>query len=314
MNKKTQFVFIAVFVFLIGFSQAQEKVSDFPVLKGSYLGQKPPGDEPLVFALGVVSTNDYIEMGCTCSPDGIEIYFARSETSDISSNFAIWIVREKDGKWNKPKVASFSGIYRDFAPFITPDGKYMLFYRMSSKKAEAREGTWIVERNRDKWRKPRFFLDAYCVTTADFQTFYFSTEHREATSRDIAMMVFSNGVFSKPQDLKGDINSVEFDAHGCISTDESFMIYDSMRPGGFDQTDIYISFRKEDGLWSKGFNLGEKINKGHHHIPSLSADGKYIFFSSDGDIYWVDANIIEELKIHVLLDEALFVSPKNQKK
>lgn len=296
MTRKIQFVLVAVFVFLIGFSQAHEKVTDFPVLKGSYLEQKPPGDEPKVFELGVVSTNDHIEMGCTCSPDGREFYFARSETSDISSNFAIWVVREKDGKWNKPEVASFSGIYRDFAPFITPDGKYMLFYRMSSKEAEAREGTWIVERNRDTWDEPRFFVDAYCVTTADFQTFYFSTEHRETTSRDIAMMVFSNGVFSEPQDLKGDINSVEFDAHGCISADESFMIYDSRRTGGFDQADIYVSFRKEDGLWSKGFNLGEKINKGHRHIPSLSVDGKYIFFSSDGDIYWVDAKIIEELK------------------
>ena len=55
------------------------------------------------------------------------------------------------------------------------------------------------------------------------------------------MMVFSNGVFSKPQNLKGDINSVEFDAHECISADESFMIYDSTRPGGFDQTDCFVS-------------------------------------------------------------------------
>jgi len=28
----------------------------------------------------------------------------------------------------------------------------------------------------------------------------------------------------------------------------------------------------------------------------LSPDGKYLFYQSRGDIYWVDAKIIEELK------------------
>jgi Tol biopolymer transport system component len=262
----------------------------------TYLGQKPPGEVPEVFAPGIISTNGHIEMGCTWTPNGKEFYFARSETQDVNSNWAIWVVKEREGNWTEPEIAPFSGIYRDFAPFITPDGKYMLFYRMSSKEAEAREGTWIIERKGDTWSEPEFFVDAYCVTTADFQTFYLSTEHRDSTSRDIAVMSYASGIISEPRDLGGDINSNAFDAHAWISADGSFLIFDSSRPGGFDDTDIYVSFRKTDGSWSKGFNLGKNINEGHSHIPSLSPDSKYIFLASDGDIYWAAAKLIEEIK------------------
>ena len=294
MKSKAIYVGILLSIVLVFSSNAQQ--NDFPLLKGPYLGQKPPGMMPEIFALGIVSTEDHIEMGCTYTSDGKEIYFARSETSDIQSNFAIWMVRQEDGRWGKPEIAPFSGVYRDFSPFVTPDGKYLFFYRMSSKEAEARRGTWIVEKTGGTWGEPRYFVDAYCLTTADFQTFYFSTEHRDNTSRDLAMMIYLNGTFSEPQDLLGNINSKEFDAHEWISADGSLLIFDSSRPGSFDNVDMYVSFRKADGSWTKGYNLGENINEGHRHIPSLSPDGKYIFFASDGDIYWVDAKIIKDLK------------------
>lgn len=37
-------------------------------------------------------------------------------------------------------------------------------------------------------------------------------------------------------------------------------------------------------------------------IPSVSPDGEYLFFSRAGDIYWVDTNIIEALRIKTLGD------------
>jgi Tol biopolymer transport system component len=47
--------------------------------------------------------------------------------------------------------------------------------------------------------------------------------------------------------------------------------------------------------------MGEDINsEKYDYCPILSPDGKYLFFSSsrsgNGDIYWVDAKIIEEFK------------------
>ena len=47
--------------------------------------------------------------------------------------------------------------------------------------------------------------------------------------------------------------------------------------------------------------MGKAINSsGFDFYPMLSPDGKYLFFTRNinrnGDIYWVDSKIIEELK------------------
>ena len=292
--KRINFILLSIIlisgIMLISFNQDKEfqlnaqnqNKSKFHDLKGPYLGQKPPGMTPEIFAHSVVSTDSIIEMGCTFSPDGRAFYFARSQTSDIGSNWAIWVVEEQGGVWNQPEVVPFSGVYRDFAPFITPDGKYMLFYRMSSDGAETRKGTWIVERRGDAWSEPRFFVYAYCLTTEDFRTFYFTTERSEETSKDIGQMTLYHGIFSEPMKLEGGMNSDEWEAHGSISPDGSFMLFDRVES-------TFVSFRKDDGTWIRGYDLGGKF-----HIPSVSPDGRYIFFESNGDIYWVDAKIIEK--------------------
>jgi len=281
MNKKAIIILFMLLIFLTGISLALEKSKDFPDLKGPCLGQKPPGMKPEIFAPGIVSKDDLIEMGCTWSPDGKEFYFGRSETSDIESNWAIWGMQEKNGVWSEPKIVAFSGVYRDFAPFITPDGKTMIFYRMNNQENKTRHGSWIVERIGGAWGKPRFFADAYCLNTRDFRTFYFSTESSEETSRDIGQMNFENGVFSKPIKLPGELNSKAWEAHAIISHDGQFMLFDRVKS-------TFISFRKDDGTWSRGYDLGRKL-----HVPCVSPDGKTIFFASHGDIYWVSIQIIE---------------------
>jgi len=51
---------------------AQEK--EFPRLSGPYLGQKPPGMTPELFAPGIISTNMNAAK-IAISPDGKEIFF-----------------------------------------------------------------------------------------------------------------------------------------------------------------------------------------------------------------------------------------------
>lgn len=270
-----------IFLALTSLTSAQE--NDFPLLTGPYLGQEAPGMTPKIFAPGIVSTDDHMEMGCSWGPDGEILYFGRSETSDIGSNWAIWETRCEDIGWSNPKVVSFSGIYRDIAPFITPDGKSMIFYRMGNQKDEVRQGSWIAQKKDGEWEEPRYFADAYCLMTQDFHTFYFTTEEREETSKNIAQMMYKNGVFSAPEDLPGELNSSEREAHGYISPNGTYMLFDRI-----EQT--FVSFRMEDGTWGPGVNLGMKL-----HIPCVSPDGKFIFFESNGDIYWVSASLVEDL-------------------
>ncbi|MCP4723396.1 MAG: hypothetical protein GY863_00090, partial [bacterium] len=73
------------------------------------------------------------------------------------------------------------------------------------------------------------------------------------------------------------------------------------RPGGYGSADLYICFRQSDGTWSDPVNMGANVNSnGYDYCAILSPDEKHLFFSSsrtgNGDVYWVDAKIIEELK------------------
>jgi len=64
-------------------THAQEK--KFPVLKGPYLGQKPPGMKPEIFAQGIISMPTSKEYACTFSTDGNEFYYTitRNKTQMI---------------------------------------------------------------------------------------------------------------------------------------------------------------------------------------------------------------------------------------
>jgi len=282
MKYRAIFAGTILLLFFVSIDHAQQ--DDFLVLKGPYLGQKPPGTIPEKFAPGVVSSKDRIEMGCAWSPDLKEFYFARSETPELSSNWAIWCIREEDGVWTEPEVVSFSGVYRDFGPFIPPNGKYLIFFRQNNKDNKTRMGSWIVDRTRNTWSEPRFFHDAYCLITSDFRTFYFTTDESKQTSKDIGQMNFNNGVFSDPVKLPGQLNTAEWEGHAFISPDGSYMLFDRVKS-------TFVSFLRDDATWSRGYDLGRK-----YHVPTISPDGKYIFFEFQGDIYWVDAKIIDELK------------------
>jgi len=84
MKPKPHFVLSIFVIFIFGISKTQEKSDDFPVLKGPYLGQKPPGMTQEVFAPGIVSTDSH-EFACCFSPVMGEILDLRicSSVSEI---------------------------------------------------------------------------------------------------------------------------------------------------------------------------------------------------------------------------------------
>jgi hypothetical protein len=50
-------------------------------------------------------------------------------------------------------------------------------------------------------------------------------------------------------------------------------------------------------VWSRSIKLNENINTDENEIcPFVTRDGKYLFFTRMGDIYWVAASFIQELQ------------------
>lgn len=69
---------------------------------------------------------------------------------------------------------------------------------------------------------------------------------------------------------------------GTISLDGSIFVFSADTYGSHGVDDIYISFN-ENGKWTEPKNLGSTINTQFQELsPSLSADGKTLYFSSNG--------------------------------
>jgi len=69
--------------------------------------------------------------------------------------------------------------------------------------------------------------------------------------------------------------------HPSIDKEGTVLYFASDMPGGYGKSDIYFSVLS-NGIWSKPFNLGPKINtEGNEFFPFISNDG-VIYFASDG--------------------------------
>jgi len=290
-------------LFLLVFNNCEQQ-NDFSVLKGPYLGQRPPGITPEIFAPGIVSTKEYSELGCTFSPDGKEFYFSRSRDGEISK---IMIARETEKEWTVPKIAPFSGKNIDFEPHISPDGSKMFFNRFDPNDTTIQDGIWIVRRSIDGWGEPSFVGQGMYSTATRDDYVYLTDRSKPYDEQGIVRTRLIDNRFAELEWQEGGVNSPGPDRragrHPYISPDESFIIFDSYKKGTDDTGRLFVCFRKKDGSWSEAFDLGYKINFSPNICASLSPDGKYLFFSSRGgipgnktDIYWVDAKIIQDLR------------------
>jgi hypothetical protein len=290
---------------------------DTPVLKGPYLGQKAPGDYPELFAPGIVSTCKE-HSSAMFTPDGKEVWFARLEPAFV------YFMEQKNGVWSPPKKAPFSGQFQDLYPVLSFDGKKLFFtsqrpLEKNGKKLPRGTGhMWVSEKTASGWAEPVHlgFVINFAKLQSDLTisakgTVYFNAkdENLPQRSMDIFRSKLVNGQYTKPENVE-ELNSSSPEHSPYIAPDESYIIFSSFR-GGYGRSDLFISFRKQDGTWSEPKNMGKNINSAvKDEYPYVSPDGKYLFFNSNrpsalnkrtipdgtGNIYWVSANIIEELK------------------
>lgn len=279
--------------------------NDFPILKGPYLGQKPPGIIPKVFAPGIISTD--VSEGCVSFTHDNNIFlFTRS-------GIGILIMQQVNGRWTKPGLAPFSEGKCDWDFMLAPDDKTVF---VSSGRSDEKDGNilrnyriWVSERNGYNWSTPVLLPapintgqhDSYPSVTEKGTLYFFSNRNGGLGEGDIYRSRKYNEKYPEIENLSKPINTKYHEVDPYITPDESYLIFCSEKPDGFGKADIYVTFRKKDGNWTKPVNMGDKINSSYsEYIPYVTPDGKYFFFttnkSGNRDIYWVDARIIEELK------------------
>ncbi|HUU06727.1 MAG TPA: DJ-1/PfpI family protein [Patescibacteria group bacterium] len=278
----------------------------FPILKGAYLGQKPPGMTPELFAAGIVSGQGN-QAKLFLTPDGGEIIFASMQMvpgqgNDPSARDISFIsIKRVDGIWRKPSVLPFSRDFINDEPCLSHDGKRLFFVSNRPKdgcsEPEKMPDIWMVNRVEGEWSKPRNAGEPVNTDEVEVQPFYSIDDKLYFCRRDgVYYSQFSGEHFLPP--VKLDENTFKGRLSGiCISPDNNTLIVHSNMAGGLGGWDLYASFRGKTGEWSSLINIGAPVNSAESEgNATFSPDGKYLFFSRGGDIYWISAKIMDGLR------------------
>lgn len=124
--------------------------------------------------------------------------------------------------------------------------------------------------------------DASIALSPDGQTLYLFMSTQKDKG-DIYTSDLVGEVWSKPERLKGDVNTRYWEGSCSITADGRYLYFASERPGGFGGRDIYIAEKLSNGEWGKVRNAGPAINtKYNEDSPFIHPDGITLFFSSEG--------------------------------
>lgn len=254
---------------------------------GPQLGPKRPGLTPLVFAPGIISKNGTDEWGLAVDADWTEIFFSRAE-NDKSTLYRM--ARQADS-WSEPVVAVFSGRYSDSHPVFSPDGKRLFFgSRRPCPGARVELNLWLVEKTDGRWSAPR----SLGPPLTD-QTIHAASLSPDGDIYATGLVVFEKGStgYQPPRKLRPDTPG----SQPAVSPDGRSIVFSQRDPRGFGGTDLNVIFKKADGSWTQPINLGNDINTGLGETsPTFSRDGRFLFFSRRGDIWWVSASTLDRLR------------------
>ena len=297
MRRLLLFIFLMVIMFIItSFCSKSAAPPEQEYLSGPYLGQEPPGNTPVKFAEGVISTTR-LDFAINFTPDGKECFFTR----DLNT-YTIMTCKEVNGRWTDPATASFSGSYFEYESHISPDGERVYFgsQRPAPGSNPGEEFIWFSERTQTGWSEPQLLdppfdsIPAMYVTVANNNSIYFTGP--DEGDQAIFVSRYTGGQYQEPEKLSDNINYLQAPAHSFIAPDESYLIYDAVVSSN-NYRDLFISFKNLDGTWAQSVNMGTVINTADNEcMPFVTRDGNYMFFTRMGDIYWVDAGIIETLR------------------
>jgi hypothetical protein len=264
----------------------QARQGDFPKLVGPYLGQKPPGTTPEIFAPGIISKPDYFEHSAAIfTPDGKEVYW--SAKANTQKNYYIYCMQMADGIWSPPKIAGFcleNDFYQQFT--LSSDGKRLYFTNGQK---------WLfVEKQNGAWSSP-MEVSPKIISKADVNILSITDNGSVYLIRHPEYDVFVSraikGDYETPEKLGRQINSSETRENSVyVAPDESYMIIEATKDAS--TCELFICYRIKDNSWSERMKLPIKWGR----FPHVSPDGKYLFFMTREGIYWVSAAIIEELR------------------
>ncbi|PRX54790.1 TolB family protein [Flagellimonas meridianipacifica] len=229
-----------------------------------------------------------------------QIYFT---TIDTKEN--IYFSKKDNGKWSKPKIASFSDPnHGDADPFLTKEGDRIYFISKRPTSATDKKldwNIWFADNKNEAWTEPKPLpqpmnteeFDEYFFSISEKGNVFFSSNRKggEGSFDIYTAKILGDNEFSIPQNVGKPVSTENYEFDPYIAPDESFILFSINEKGN---SDLYFSLKDEKGNWTEPQNFGDRINvTDQDFAPSLSVDGKFIFFSNDGKLKWVGSHILK---------------------
>lgn len=306
MKKTYSILLFAGFLFLVACKTKKEKTEesfstrrDSLTIESPYFGQKSPGLTPEIFAPGIISINGRNESNISFSPNLDEVYFTANKKDEEVS---IYFSKLKNNEWTPAKKANFTNGRKkeELYPFVSFDNKRIYFTALDSVFSD--EKIWYVNRLEDYWS------DAIQLVSPlnDDVVFYANQAkngdlfYTNISKRKMYYAQNINGKFPQAQEVE-----IEFGHHGFIAPSQDYLLVYTQNKENVKRKDfdLYVCFKEKDGRWTKPISFGNKINTNlDEGCPSISPDGKYMFFTRSDDeydlsnLYWVSTEVIEKLR------------------
>ena len=273
-------------------------------IKSAYFGQKLPGEEPQLFAPGIVNNLVAGHSNVSFSPDGDMA--AWTEWNETEKGYAdmntLWFSRMDGGYWLQPVALQK---YAD-TPFFSPDGKRLYFLigipADDNRSQEGQIQYYEIEGGYLSEKPKKVNLDLrqtglYWQFSLDRdRNLYFGG------MRGLCRALYENDEYSTIEKISDVFLPDYAGGSPYIAPDRSYFIFSSKDyPDTKGQFDLYIGFRKSNGSWSRPVNMGSAVNSAaNDHLPLVSTDGKFFFYTSNRDgqtkIYWISTKVIQKLK------------------
>ena len=216
---------------------------------------------------------------------------------------------------NNPKNVTFTRLdttinsdVDDMCPVVTPDNNLLYFssnrHHIKEYDADVYAGRYS-ERKKGIWQPSvqipiSSYDDENVVGTTPDGNRVLVYANGDYATHDIKMYTRKGTKFAKAlaTDLPADMNTDDIEMGACITADGNTIYFASNRPGGRGGLDLYVAHRGLDGRWGPSENMGTTINTEYdENYPSLSPDGKTLYFASKGhdsmggyDIFQVSYN------------------------
>jgi len=260
-------------------------------------GDKAPKDTKFYLAIAYTHTYEFEKAIAT-----MKDYIVDGGGKAVEAEALMESFKEAKKLYDNPVNVTFENMgeginseYPDYAAFVPEHEKFVVFTtrRASNKARKEFDGYYpsdifISKFDGFKFSKAKGVslngtYDESCVGISHDGDVLFVYRDYISDAGDIYESPRTGTNFSKKRKIKEMVNDPEsIETSACLSADGNTYFFASNRKGGKGLLDLYMTRKLPNGEWAEPQNINVLNSAGSEDYPSLSSDGKTLYFTSNG--------------------------------